>query len=193
MQFAAQKVYRTGFSSILELAWERPWFAGKGTVFSSLSLALPTVVVAAVRCVVSSAIQEVTYGVLQRMRKDRSADSDSSTEEVFGLVDADRLCASMTGAFVADVVTYPMETALLRAHIQGFPVLLDDVEAGLSPVLLTTGYRSWRDLYLTVNTMEGRLGFYKGFSAMLLQYLVQGLVLVGLHRARGTAHSRRTT
>ena len=192
MQFTAQKVYRTGFSSILELAWERPWFAGKGAVFSSLSLALPTVVVAAVRCVVSSAIQEITYGVLQRVRRDRSADSDSSTE-VFGLVDADRLCASVTGAFVADVVTYPMETALLRAHVQGFPVLLDDVEAGLSPVLLTTGYRSWRDLYSTVHTMEGRLGFYKGFSAMLLQYLVQGLVLVGLHRARGAAHSRRTT
>lgn len=192
MQFTAQKVYRAGLSSILELAWERPWFAGKGAIFSSLSLALPTVLVAAVRCVVSSAIQEVTYSVLQKVRRAHSADTAGGAE-VFGVVDVDRLCASVAGAFVADVVTYPVETALLRAHIQGFPVLLDDVEASLSPVLLTTGYKSWRDMYWTVHTMEGRLGFYKGFSAMLLQYLVQGVVLVGLHRTRGTAHNRTAT
>ena len=107
------------------------------------------------------------------------------------MVDVDLLCASVTGAFVADVVTYPVETALLRAHIQGFPVLLDDVEASLSPVLLTTGYKGWRDMYWTVHTMEGRFGFYKGFSAMLLQYLVQGLVLAGLHRTRLKTHTRR--
>ena len=191
MQFTAQKVYRAGVSSILELAWERPWFAGKGALFSTLSLALPTVLVAGVRCVVSSAVQQTTYSVLQKLRSDRRAATAGSTE-LLGVVDVDRLCASVVGGFVADVVTYPVETALLRAHIQGFPVLLDDVEAGLSPVLLTTGYKSWRDMYWTVHTMEGQWGFYKGFSAMLLQYLVQGLVLVGLYRARGTALTRTT-
>ena len=147
-------------------------------IFSTLSLVLPTIFLCFVRSVISSIAQDIVYKILQQRRQNLNA---SDRAELL-TVDIDNLCASVAGSCLADVVTYPLETALVRAHVQGFPVLLDDVESGQGPVLLPLSYKGWYDMMFTVRTMEGKWGFYKGFSAMVLQYLVQGFILLGLHR-----------
>jgi hypothetical protein len=178
VQYAVQKIYSGGVSTIPELVFERPLWQGQGSVFSTLSLVIPTVFLCFVRSVTSTIAQDIIYKMLQQHRQNANATERAE----FLTLDIDGLCAGVAGSFLADVVTYPLETALVRAHMQGFPVLMDDIEHGQSPLLLPLSYKGWYDLLRTVRTMEGRWGFYKGFSAMLSQYLVQGFILLGLHR-----------
>ena len=172
-------MYTEGLSSFLELLKERPLFTSKSPIFSTLSLALPTMALAGVRCVLSSILHEMIYKLLLKIRSDKKMEAK---QHLFGVVDIDRLCAGVASSFVTDMCTYPLETMLVRANIQGFPVLLDDVEGSSAPFLLSTNYRGWRDMFLTIRTMEGRWGFFKGFSAMLLHYFFEGMILFGLHR-----------
>lgn len=92
------------------------------------------------------------------------------------------LWTAYLGSLLADVILYPLQTVLVRLYCQGMPVLVDNVQTGLDIAFITTYYRGFLDCVGGIWDTEGVGGFYKGISALLLRYIVHGLVLLLLWR-----------
>jgi solute carrier family 25 protein 46 len=87
------------------------------------------------------------------------------------------LMASLTGTVLTEILLYPLETVVYRLHLQGTRTMIDDTDNGFAVVSLCTNYDGFLDCFSRIKSEEGLAGFYKGFGALLLQYLVQYLVL----------------
>lgn len=88
------------------------------------------------------------------------------------------LCTS----FVANTVLYPLQTVLVRLYCQGMPMLVDNIQSGTEVTYVKEISRGFVDCIRVIWEGEGPLGFYKGYSGLLLQYTVQGLLLLVLWR-----------
>lgn len=75
-----------------------------------------------------------------------------------------------------------MRTVMLRLHIQGVPVLVENIETGSGVQYVTTFYSGPIDCIQGIWEAEGIAGFYKGMSAVILQHVLHGLLLVILWR-----------
>jgi len=84
-----------------------------------------------------------------------------------------QLMTTWLSALITDVITYPLETVLLRIHLQGTRTIIDDMDKGLGVVPLCTNYDGVNDCVMDIVQYEGVGGLYKGFGALLLQYFVQ--------------------
>ena len=93
-----------------------------------------------------------------------------------------KLCSTVVSSFLVDLLLYPLQTVLIRLHCQGLPILVENMETGSGVQFVTTFYSGPLDCISGVWEAEGVVGFYKGFSALLLQYAVQGVLLVLLWR-----------
>ena len=71
---------------------------------------------------------------------------------------------------------------MLRLHIQGVPVLVENIETGSGVQYVTTFYSGPIDCIQGIWEAEGITGFYKGMSAVILQHVLHGLLLVILWR-----------
>lgn len=89
-----------------------------------------------------------------------------------------QLWASYISSFIVDIVTYPLRTIVLRLHMQGLPILVENVETGIGVNYVTTYYTGPIDCTQSIWEVEGLTGFYKGLSSIVLQYLLYGLFLV---------------
>lgn len=76
-----------------------------------------------------------------------------------------------------DVVFYPLETVMHRLHLQGTRTIIDNLDTGRSVTPLLTGYSGALDCYRTILSTEGPLGLYKGFGALVTQFLIHVIVL----------------
>jgi hypothetical protein len=85
-----------------------------------------------------------------------------------------------------DTLLYPLETVLVRLYCQGMPALVDNIQSGTGVTYVATYYTGVLDCVSGVWETEGTLGFYKGFSSLLIRYSIHGLLLVLLWR---TAHA----
>ncbi|KAK1884210.1 Solute carrier family 25 member 46 [Dissostichus eleginoides] len=93
------------------------------------------------------------------------------------------LLAGCAGALVADVLLFPLETALHRLSLQGTRTIIDstDGSGGNGPLVLpvNTQYDGVSDCLLAVRRREGPAGFYRGVGALAAQYALQGALLGG--------------
>lgn len=87
------------------------------------------------------------------------------------------LTFQMLGQFVADAVLYPLDTVLMRLHIQGTRTIIDNLDSGTSVVPVLTRYDGLSDCLETIRLEEGLPGFYRGFGVLVLQYTLR-LVLI---------------
>ena len=85
-------------------------------------------------------------------------------------------------ALLSEVLLYPLKTVLVRLYCQGMPILVDDVQTGVDIVFISTYYSGFADSVFGIWDTEGPWGFYKGFSSLLLQYIVHGGFLLILWR-----------
>lgn len=69
-------------------------------------------------------------------------------------------------------------------------MLVDNIETGLEVQYITSYHSGLLDCLRAVWESEGLMGFFKGFSSVLLQYTVQGLLLLILWRALGYYENR---
>lgn len=93
-----------------------------------------------------------------------------------------QLMTTWLSTLVTDIVTYPLETVLLRLHLQGTRTIIDDTDNGFSVVPLCTNYDGFSDCVQCIVQVDGVGGLYKGFGALLLQYFVQ-LVIVKMSKS----------
>lgn len=111
----------------------------------------------------------------QQERRDLSGDSDphlTPYEQYFP-----ELLATFTGNLLADFVLYPLETVLHRLYIQGTRTIIDNTDTGLGVIPISTRYEGFVDCFRSILTEEGIQGFYRGFGALVLQYLAHALIL----------------
>ena len=70
------------------------------------------------------------------------------------------------------------------------PVLVDNVQTGLDISFVTTFYRGFWDCVNVIWESEGPFGFFRGYSALLLRYLLHGSLLFLLWRIERTISTR---
>ena len=93
-----------------------------------------------------------------------------------------KLFVGYLSSLLADILLYPLLTVTIRLHCQGLPVLVNNVETGIGVQYITTYYSGPVDCVMGILEAEGVTGFYKGLSALLLQYAIQGLLILLLWR-----------
>ena len=61
-------------------------------------------------------------------------------DQVYTLETHNNQFHTFAGQFLADVLLYPLETALHRLHLQGTRTIIDDLDSGLTVLPVTTRY-----------------------------------------------------
>ena len=88
------------------------------------------------------------------------------------------LLAGLIGNLLADVTLYPLETVLHRLCIQGTRTIIDNTDTGRDVKPINTSYEGTVDCVRSVFRLEGVAGFYKGFGALMLQYMMHRGIIV---------------
>ncbi|XP_028399053.1 solute carrier family 25 member 46-like [Dendronephthya gigantea] len=149
---------------------------GHGRLLPLWALVAPTMLHGLVHYVIASCLQHI---ILART-KSRSISWESENPDKVGRWPKrifPELMASLTGTVLTEILLYPLETVMYRLHLQGTRTMIDDTDNGFAVVSLCTNYDGLLDCFSRIKSEEGLQGFYKGFGALLLQYLVQLLVL----------------
>ena len=94
-----------------------------------------------------------------------------------GLSQYQAQAAALTGHLVADTLLYPLETVLHRLHLQGTRSIIDNLDSGIEVTPILTRYEGVADCFSTILQEEGISGLFKGFGAVMLQYVVHFLVI----------------
>ncbi len=89
-----------------------------------------------------------------------------------------KLFSTILSSFVTDLLLYPLLTVTIRLHCQGIPVLVANMESGSGVQFVKTFYSGPLDCIKGIWEAEGLTGFYKGLSGLLIQYIVQGILLL---------------
>ncbi|XP_061886889.1 mitochondrial outer membrane protein SLC25A46 [Entelurus aequoreus] len=142
-------------------------------------LILPAIAHAVLRYAIASSVQRVALWLHNRNKKGHQGPSDP-IEAHFP-----ELAAAWLGSLVADVVMFPLETALHRLSLQGTRTIIDATDGvtaegnGGSPLVLpvNTQYDGFADCLHAIRRKEGWPGFYRGFGALVAQFALHGVLL----------------
>ncbi|XP_044031264.1 solute carrier family 25 member 46 [Siniperca chuatsi] len=143
------------------------------------SLLLPAALHAVLRYAIATSVQRAALWLHQRGRKQR-ADASNPLDAYFP-----ELAAAWAGSLVADVVLFPLETALHRLGLQGTRTIIDATDGmvaagnGGSPLVLPVNsqYDGFSECLHAIRRKEGVGGFYRGFGALAAQYALHGALL----------------
>ncbi|XP_019969003.1 mitochondrial outer membrane protein SLC25A46 [Paralichthys olivaceus] len=143
------------------------------------SLLLPAALHAVLRYAIAASVQRVVLWLHHRSKKQRM-DPSNPLDGYFP-----ELAAAWAGSLVADVVVFPLETALHRLSLQGTRTIIDATDGvvaagnGGSPLVLpvNTQYDGFSDCLHAIRRKEGVSGYYRGFGALVAQYALHGTLL----------------
>ncbi|KAM7392248.1 hypothetical protein PAMA_007393 [Pampus argenteus] len=144
-------------------------------------LLLPVAMHAILRYAISASVQRVALWLHQRSRKQCQPNNPANPLDTY----FPELAAAWAGSLVADVVLFPLETALHRLGLQGTRTIIDATDGatvagnGGSPLVLpvNTQYDGFADCLNSICRKEGGAGFYRGFGALAAQYTLHGALL----------------
>ena len=143
-----------------------------------LLLATPTLLHGLLSGVLSHFFRTLFKWALQR--RSRTSPDGTQTSVCTSAISA--LCVDYFSLLFTDVLLYPLETVMVRLYCQGMPALVDNIQNGTGFTYVATYYTGVLDCVLGVWETEGALGFFKGFSSLLIRYSIHGLLLVLLWR-----------
>lgn len=143
------------------------------------SLLLPAALHAVLRYAIAASVQRAALWLHQRSKKQRM-DPSNPLDSYFP-----ELAAAWAGSLVADIVVFPLETALHRLSLQGTRTIIDATDGvvaagnGGSPLVLpvNTQYDGFSDCLHAIRRKEGVSGYYRGFGALVAQYALHGALL----------------
>ncbi|XP_017051527.1 solute carrier family 25 member 46 [Drosophila ficusphila] len=79
--------------------------------------------------------------------------------------------AGLIAMLTTEVIFFPFETILHRLQLQGTRTIIDNLDNGYTVVPILTNYRGVFDCYRETVLSEGFSGLYKGFGAMIMQFV----------------------
>ncbi|XP_060931612.1 mitochondrial outer membrane protein SLC25A46 isoform X2 [Limanda limanda] len=143
------------------------------------SLLLPAALHAVLRYAIAASVQRVFLWLHQRSKKQR-LDPSNPLDGYFP-----ELAAAWAGSLVADVLVFPLETALHRLSLQGTRTIIDATDGvvavgnGGSPLVLPVNsqYDGFSECLHAIRRKEGVAGYYRGFGALVAQYALHGALL----------------
>lgn len=144
-----------------------------------LFLAAPTVL----HGLVSGALSHLIHKVARRFRT--HSDRKSLLTSAVGALWLDFFSMLLT-----DTLLYPLETILVRLYCQGMPALVDNIQNGVERTFVSSYYRGMMDCVTGVYDSEGPLGFFKGFSSLLIRFSIHAFLLVLLWRTAQALDNR---
>lgn len=172
VQHTVQRTYSSDYQGFREFILERPiLYSDPSNRLSYLQLLFPTV------------LTNIAHGVTtdgMETLMGRLFSNHSHPSQLHHILH--KLFVGYLSSLLADILLYPLLTVTIRLHCQGLPVLVNNVETGIGVQYITTYYSGPVDCVMGILEAEGVTGFYKGLSALLLQYAIQGLLILLLWR-----------
>ena len=145
-----------------------------------LTLTTPTIL----HGVLFSITSHITHKTLQRLFPNRTPRNNILSSTVRALT------LDYISFFLTDILLYPLETVLVRLYCQGMPALVENVENGVDTAFIGSYYNGFIDCASGILDSEGPLGFFKGFSSLLIRYAVHGGILIVLWRTMQALDNR---
>ena len=108
-----------------------------------------------------------------RINKKRLNIEEQISEENMKKVYYSELMSNICASLLTEILLFPFETVIVRLHLQGTRTIIDDTDKGMGVVPLCTNYANMMDCVKTIRREEGYAGFFKGFGALILQYILQ--------------------
>ena len=103
-----------------------------------------------------------------------------------------QILANFLSSVITDVFLFPLETVVIRLHVQGTRTIIDDTDNGDGVVPLCTNYDGILDCFRCINREEGFSALYKGFGALILQYILQAIIVKIVKSVYGTIPAKDT-
>ncbi|KAF5281456.1 hypothetical protein FQR65_LT14690 [Abscondita terminalis] len=148
----------------------------KGRMLPIWILTLPTITLGLMRYLFSFLVKSGSLYIIQKRQNDNRLKTGAFHKNIAMLQDVE-LNASLIAVIASDIVFYPFETILHRLYLQGTRTIIDNLETGKSVFAILTDYRGSVDCYETCLRTEGVFGLYKGFGALILQYVAHIFVV----------------
>ncbi|KAK4871619.1 hypothetical protein RN001_015743 [Aquatica leii] len=151
----------------------------KGRMLPIWVLTLPTITLGIARYLFSLIVKSGTFRLMQIQQKENSSSMGTLPKNLsnIGILQDVELNASLIAVIASDIVFYPFETILHRLYLQGTRTIIDNLETGRSVLAILTNYRGPVDCYESCLRTEGVFGLYKGFGALILQYIAHIFVV----------------
>lgn len=105
---------------------------------------------------------------IKRGAKPRDFSAENENIEIY---------STLISVVLSETIFFPMETIIHRMQLQGTRTIIDNLDTGHSVVPILTSYEGFWDCYRTTIASEGVLGLYKGFGAMVGQFIAHIAVI----------------
>ncbi|XP_043067184.1 mitochondrial outer membrane protein SLC25A46-like isoform X2 [Drosophila bipectinata] len=165
-------IFREG--SLRFLYWSSPQ---KGRMLPAWALIGPCVSLGIIKYLFSLVIRGLSSRIIRRrltaLRKKRAEkicddELENQNAEIY---------TNLITTITTEVIFYPFETVLHRLQLQGTRTIIDNLDNGYAVVPILTNYQGAIDCYQSTIFSEGFCGLYKGFGAMILQFMSHLAVL----------------
>ncbi|CAG9760398.1 unnamed protein product [Ceutorhynchus assimilis] len=170
-------VFREGFIKLLN--WRA---SSKSRLLPIWALVLPTMTLGLTKYLFSMMIKGVAVRLLSIRQRNKWEQTGTIPKDFNNHASDDvKMTAALIATISADVVFYPCETIVHRLHLQGTRTIVDNLSDGRSVLAILTNYRGAVDCYEKCIGTEGTSGLYKGFGALILQYMAH-IALIKISR-----------
>ena len=164
---------------MMEVALDRPFYTiDEYRRLPFITLATPTVLHGLLSNIVSYLIKRV----IKRLFPTHYINRTSSRRQYFLTSSVRALWLDYFSLLLTDILLYPLETVLVRLYCQGMPALVDNIQSGIDVEYISLYYGGVVDCMNGIWDSEGALGFFKGFSSLLVRYAIHGAVLLVVWR-----------
>lgn len=167
-------VFREGICRLV--SWSAP---RKGRMLPVLTLVVPTVMFGLLRYLFSIMVRGMVNLIMRFSHRHVQEKQGALSRDTLGHAVSQNIefTSALIGLIAADVVFFPMETILHRLHLQGTRTIIDNLDSGYEVIPILTSYEGALDCYVTTLQQEGQAGLYKGFGALVLQFVAHVAVI----------------
>ncbi|XP_066155341.1 mitochondrial outer membrane protein SLC25A46-like [Euwallacea fornicatus] len=169
-------VFREGFVRLLN--WGAP---AKGRMLPVWALIVPTITLGLAKYLFSIMVKGVAVRIMNMRQINNWEKTGTIPKDSNAVMEDINLTASLIATVSSDIAFYPCETIVHRLHLQGTRTIIDNLSDGKSVLPILTNYSGAIDCYEKCMATEGTAGLYKGFGALILQY-VGHIALIKLSR-----------
>ncbi|XP_072166850.1 mitochondrial outer membrane protein SLC25A46-like [Diadema setosum] len=147
------------------------------------TLLFPTVLHGILKYFITSTVQFIVLAIHRQKLRDAGRDRLDAPATPGTMKEAyfPELVATFAGNLTADVILYPLETIIVKLHIQGTRTIIDNTDNGTGVVPISTQFEGVSDCLRGILEEEGVAGLFKGFGALVVQYLMYAAVLKLTH------------
>ncbi|KAK3744104.1 hypothetical protein QZH41_016795 [Actinostola sp. cb2023] len=162
------------------VGWNRS-SGGHGRLLPMWTIGVPTVLYGLLHYIIETCVQHCIlvsmrqvglYGGSLVESEDNPNPPNDMTQSYYP-----ELVANFMAFVIPDVILYPCGTVLNRLYVQGTRTIIDELDNGYDVVPLSTNYIGMMDCCTTIWREEGVLGFYRGFGALVIQFVIYLIVL----------------